>query len=50
MVLILLFGNLSEANVGHEAHFGGFIAGTLLGIGYSLYLRKQRDKKWKTQE
>lgn len=42
MVFVLLFGNLSEKSIGHAAHFGGFIAGGLLGFGYCVYLRKRR--------
>lgn len=50
MVLILLFGNISQEGVGHEAHFGGFIAGALLGLLYCMYLRKRKEKEWRTEE
>ncbi len=45
MVAVLLFGNLSQEGVAHEAHFGGFFAGLLLGFGYCLYMRKHRKRR-----
>lgn len=50
MVFLLLFGNISQKGVGHEAHFGGFFAGALLGIGYCIYLRKRQDRERRTKE
>lgn len=45
MILVLLFGNLSQEGVGHAAHFGGFFAGALIGVGYCMYLRKQQERR-----
>lgn len=50
MVFLLLFGNIFQKGVGHEAHFGGFFAGVLLGIGYCIYLRNRQDRDRRTKE
>ena len=50
MVLILLFGNLSQEGVGHAAHFGGFIAGLVMGLMYCVYLRKRKEKRRRAKE
>lgn len=45
MVVLLLFGNLSQEGIGHEAHFGGFLGGAVMGIGYCLYLKYRMRKR-----
>lgn len=50
MVLLLLFGNIFNKNVGHAAHFGGFFAGAALGAGYCMYLRRRQGGKYGTKE
>lgn len=42
MVFLLLFGNIFNKSVGHAAHFGGFLAGAVLGAGYCMYLRRRQ--------
>ncbi|MDD5901560.1 MAG: rhomboid family intramembrane serine protease [Lachnospiraceae bacterium] len=40
-VFFLLFGGLFEKGVGHDAHFGGFFAGILLGSVYCFLLKRK---------
>lgn len=49
-VAFLLFGSIFDTGVGHEAHFGGFLAGVLLGILYSARRKNLTEDQWKTAE
>ena len=40
-VLFLLFGSIYDTGVGHDAHFGGFFAGVLIGVLYSFLERNK---------
>ncbi len=40
-VLFLLFGTIYDTGVGHDAHFGGFFAGALIGVLYSVFMRNR---------
>lgn len=44
-VLLLLFGSIYEEGIGHEAHFGGFIGGFLLGCVYCLMIKKRTGRR-----
>lgn len=40
-VAFLLFGSFFDTGVGHDAHFGGFLVGLLLGSLYCLQRKKE---------
>lgn len=42
-VLFLLFGSIFDTGVGHAAHFGGFLAGALLGALYCACRKRKQD-------
>lgn len=42
-VVFLLFGSIYDTGVGHDAHFGGFAAGLLLGLCFCI-LRKREQR------
>lgn len=42
-VAFLLFGGIFETGVGHDAHFGGFLAGLLLGSLYCILKKRKRE-------
>lgn len=42
-VLFLLFGSIFDTGVGHSAHFGGFLAGVLLGVVYCACKKKRQE-------
>ncbi len=44
-VLFLLFGSIFDTGIGHEAHFGGFFGGLLLGCVYCMILKRKAKKK-----
>ncbi len=44
-VLFLLFGTIYDTGVGHDAHFGGFFAGVLIGVLYSV-LERNKHRRW----
>lgn len=44
-VLFLLFGSIFDAGIGHEAHFGGFFGGLLLGCVYCMVLKRKQGKE-----
>lgn len=44
-VLFLLFGSIFDTGIGHDAHFGGFFGGLLLGCVYCMILKKKAGKR-----
>jgi len=42
-VAFLLFGSIFDTGVGHDAHFGGFLAGLLLGSLYCVQRKRKRS-------
>lgn len=42
-VAFLLFGGIFDTGVGHDAHFGGFIAGLIFGSVYCILKKKKRE-------
>lgn len=44
-VIFLLFGTIYDTGVGHDAHFGGFFAGTLIGMLYSVMERNKHRRR-----
>lgn len=49
-VAFLLFGSIFDTGVGHEAHFGGFLAGVLLGSLYCIRRKKHGEDQRKTAQ
>lgn len=49
-VAFLLFGSIFDTGVGHDAHFGGFLAGILTGLLYCRFLWRKQQTKGSTQE
>lgn len=49
-VAFLLFGSIFDTGVGHDAHFGGFLAGILTGLLYCVLIRRKQQSKWSTRE
>ena len=44
-LIFLLFGSIYDTGVGHDAHFGGFFAGALLGVLYSVLMRNKNRRR-----
>lgn len=44
-IFFLLFGSIFDTGVGNEAHFGGFIAGVLLGSVYCACMRMRKRSR-----
>lgn len=44
-VLFLLFGSIFDTGIGHDAHFGGFFGGLLLGCVYCMILKKKAERE-----
>ncbi len=49
-VAFLLFGSIFDTGVGHDAHFGGFFAGLLLGSLYCIQRKRKRSDDWNRTE
>lgn len=49
-VVFLLFGSIFDTGVGHDAHFGGFVAGLLLGSLYCVQKKRKRNDHWNRTE
>lgn len=49
-VAFLLFGSIFDTGVGHDAHFGGFAAGLLLGSLYCVQKKRRRNDHWNRTE
>lgn len=49
-VAFLLFGSIFDTGVGHDAHFGGFVAGLLLGSLYCVQKKRKRNDHWNRTE
>lgn len=49
-IAFLLFGSIFDTGIGHAAHFGGFLAGLLLGLVYCVCMGKQQDGARRTKE
>ncbi len=45
-VFFLLFGSIFDTGVGHDAHFGGFFGGLLIG-SISCALRRKKQEKYR---
>jgi len=43
-LIFLLFGTIYDTGVGHDAHFGGFFAGALIGVLYSVFMRNKNRR------
>lgn len=42
---LILFGSIFDTGVGHEAHFGGFFAGIVIGVIYCFQRKRQQQKQ-----
>ena len=49
-LLFLLLGSIFDTGVGHDAHFGGFLAGIVLGVIYCAGMKKRNEAQGTTRE
>ena len=49
-VAFLLFGGIFDTGVGHDAHFGGFFAGLLLGSIDCIRRKRKQENHWNRSE
>ncbi len=44
-LIVLLFGSIFDSGVGHDAHFGGFITGGVMGTMYYMWKQRKQQKQ-----